>query len=79
MSLFVKHEVKENGGRFEAILFLNKKKADHLLDDDYNRTIKKEALTYIKSKFPNIPIKVVRIMVGSFLYFSFSTNSRLDF
>ncbi|HHY74847.1 MAG TPA: hypothetical protein GX497_16790 [Bacillus bacterium] len=78
MNLFLKHEVKENDGRYEAILFLNKKNVDHLNENVFHLAIKKEALSYVKSKFTSVPIEVVRIMIGSFLYFSFAVNIKRD-
>lgn len=75
MNLFLKHEVKENSSRFEAILFLNKHKVDNLNDEEFHIFLKKEAIAYIKRKFKLIPIAVVHIKVGPIQIFSFATNT----
>ena len=72
MSIFFKHEVKENDGRLEALLYLDKRSVSRLLNADLNFLVKNEAITYINTKFEAIPIEVVRIMAGSIPYFSFA-------
>lgn len=72
MSIFLKHEVKENEGRYEAILYLDKRRLDPFGTGDFNLTIKNEAISYIKKKIAAIPIEVVRIMTGPIPYFSFA-------
>lgn len=75
MGLFLKHEIKENEGRFEALLYLGKRHAEQLNDDtEFVQEVKKEALAFIKSKFPLVPIQVIRIMIGSVPYVSFATS-----
>lgn len=79
LSLFIKHEIKENEGRFEAFLSLSKKHTDRLNDDpEFLQHIKKEALALIKCKFPSIPIRVIRIMIGSVPYVSFANTIKSD-
>lgn len=72
MNFFVKHEIQDNNGQFEVVLYLNKTIIRDLLhEESFNCTIKNKALIYIESKLGSIPIKVVRIKLGSILFFSF--------
>lgn len=79
MSLFLKHEIKENEGRFEALLYLSKRHAERLnIDTAFLQDVKKEGLAFIKLKFPSVPIGVIRIMIGSVPFVSFSTTINLN-
>lgn len=76
MSLFLKHECLANDGRIEVVLFVNKAKLPE--KNDVTEDIKKEAVRYIKTECDTVPIRVVRVMIGSMLYFSFAVNSNKD-
>lgn len=79
LGLFLKHEIKENEGRFEALLYVGKRHAERLNDDaEFVKDIKKEALAFVKLKFTSVPIQVIRIMIGSVPYVSFATSIKLD-
>lgn len=76
MSLFLKHECQEKNGQIEAALYINKSKLPE--KDDVTQYIKHEAVTYIQTQCETIPIRVVRIMIGSMLYFSFAVNKQKE-
>jgi len=76
MSLFLKHECQEKNGQIEAVLYVNK--ANLPKKDDVTQYIKQAAVTYIKNQCETIPIRVVRIMIGSMLYFSFAVNQQKE-
>ena len=79
LGLFLKNEVKENEGRFEALLYLGKRHAERLNEDvEFEKDVKKDALAFVKLKFPSVPIQVIRIMIGSVPYVSFATSIKLD-
>ncbi|HHW37871.1 MAG TPA: hypothetical protein GXX18_11610 [Bacillales bacterium] len=79
LGLFLKYEVKENEGRFEALLYVGKRHAERLNEDsEFVQNVKKEAVAFIKLKFPLVPIQVIRIMIGSVPYVSFATSNKLD-
>lgn len=75
MGLFLKHEIKENEGRFEALLYVGKRYVERLNEDaEFVKDIKKEALAFVKVKYPYVPVPVIRIMIGSVPYVSFATS-----
>lgn len=76
MSLFLKHECQAKNGQIEAVLYVNKAQLPE--KDDVTKDIKHEAVHYIKTECDTIPIRVVRIMIGSMLYFSFAVNSNKE-
>ena len=79
LGLFLKHEIKENEGRFEALLYVGKRHVERLNDDaEFVKDVKKEALAFAKIKFPSVPVQVIRIMIGSVPYISFATSIKLD-
>lgn len=79
LRLFLKHEIKENEGRFEALLYVGKRHAERLNEDaDLVEDVKKEALAFVKLKFPSVPVQVIRIMIGSVPYVSFASSIKLD-
>lgn len=76
MSIFLKHECRATNGQIEAVLFINKAQLPE--KDNVTHDIKQEAVQYIKTECKTIPIRVVRIMIGSMLYFSFAVNSKKE-
>ncbi|EKN68418.1 hypothetical protein P9E76_13720 [Schinkia azotoformans] len=79
MGLFLKHEIIENEGRFEALLYVGKRHAAQLNEDgEFVQNVKKEAVAFIELKFPLVPIQVIRIMIGSVPYVAFATSIKMD-
>lgn len=74
MRFFTQHTLREEDGRFEIILYVNKKKLVQYEKNEVVSTIKKKAVDYLQTVHTTIPIRVVRIMIGSMLYFSFAVN-----
>ncbi|KGX92494.1 hypothetical protein N781_16590 [Pontibacillus halophilus JSM 076056 = DSM 19796] len=74
MSIIMKHEVRSDLGRYEVWLYLNRKELEDEILETMAPTIKSRALQYIHNHFPELPVQVVRVYIGSLRYFSFALN-----
>ncbi|MCD5322292.1 MULTISPECIES: hypothetical protein [Pontibacillus] len=76
MRLFTKEDIKADNGHYEIFLTINKQQLLKHIDDEMPAFIKKQAIDHIQARYDHVPIRVVRIMIGSMLYFSFAVNQK---